>query len=376
MPDLQELRKQIDEIDDAMVSLFEKRMSIAEQVAKYKIETGKPVFDEAREQEKLQSLGEKTHTSFNCCGIQQLYQQIMSISRKRQYQLLQAYDPKDLAGFTPVAKLEKKDARVIYQGVEGAYSHAASIAFFGNEGNCRHVDTWKDAMEAIKNGSADYAVLPIENSTAGIVQDNYDLLTQYDHVIVGEQLIPCQHVLMGLPGTELCEIQHVYSHPQALMQCRDFLNAHPDWNIHPYGNTAKAAKKVAQEQDRSQAAIASPYAAEYFHLAVLQEGIYSNPGNSTRFIIVSKQKIYCKDAKKISISFELPHTSGSLYSSLSHLIYNGLNMTKIESRPVLSQNWEYRFFVDFEGNLNDSAVKNALRGLENEVQNLRIHGNY
>lgn len=376
MPDLQELRKQIDEIDDAMVSLFEKRMSIAEQVANYKIETGKPVFDEAREQEKLQSLGEKTHTSFNCCGIQQLYQQIMSISRKRQYQLLQAYDPKDLAGFTPVTKLEKKDARVIYQGVEGAYSHAASIAFFGNEGNCRHVDTWKDAMEAIKNGSADYAVLPIENSTAGIVQDNYDLLTQYDHVIVGEQLVPCQHVLMGLPGTELCEIQHVYSHPQALMQCRDFLNAHPDWNIHPYRNTAKAAKKVAQEQDRSQAAIASPYAAEYFHLAVLQEGIYSNPGNSTRFIIVSKQKIYCKDAKKISVSFELPHTSGSLYSSLSHLIYNGLNMTKIESRPVLSQNWEYRFFVDFEGNLNDSAVKNALRGLENEVQNLRIHGNY
>lgn len=376
MPDLQELRKQIDEIDDAMVALFEKRMSIAEQVANYKIETGKPVFDEAREQEKLQSLGEKTHTSFNCCGIQQLYQQIMSISRKRQYQLLQAYDPKDLAGFTPVAKLEKKDARVIYQGVEGAYSHAASMAFFGNEGNCRHVDTWKDAMEAIKNGSADYAVLPIENSTAGIVQDNYDLLTQYDHVIVGEQLIPCQHVLMGLPGTELCEIQHVYSHPQALMQCRDYLNAHPDWNIHPYGNTARAAKKVAQEQDRSQAAIASPYAAEYFHLSVLQEGIYSNPGNSTRFIIVSKQKIYCKDAKKISISFELPHTSGSLYSSLSHLIYNGLNMTKIESRPVLSQNWEYRFFVDFEGNLNDSAVKNALRGLENEVQNLRIHGNY
>lgn len=376
MPDLQELRKQIDEIDDAMVALFEKRMSIAEQVANYKIETGKPVFDEAREQEKLQSLGEKTHTSFNCCGIQQLYQQIMSISRKRQYQLLQAYDPKDLAGFTPVTKLEKKDARVIYQGVEGAYSHAASMAFFGNEGNCRHVDTWKDAMEAIKNGSADYAVLPIENSTAGIVQDNYDLLTQYDHVIVGEQLIPCQHVLMGLPGTELCEIQHVYSHPQALMQCRDYLNAHPDWNIHPYGNTAKAAKKVAQEQDRSQAAIASPYAAEYFHLSVLQEGIYSNPGNSTRFIIVSKQKIYCKDAKKISISFELPHTSGSLYSSLSHLIYNGLNMTKIESRPVLSQNWEYRFFVDFEGNLNDSAVKNALRGLENEVQNLRIHGNY
>ena len=126
----------------------------------------------------------------------------------------------------------------------------------------------------------------------------------------------------------------------------------------------------------SQAAISSSYSAEYFGLNILSENIFTNSDNSTRFIIVAKKKVYAKDAHKISVSYELPHESGSLYNSLSHFIYNGLNMTKIESRPILKRNWEYRFFVDFEGNLSDSAVKNALRGLRSEVQNLRVHGNY
>lgn len=376
MEDLQTLRKEIDEIDNSLVALFEKRMAIAEQVAAYKIQIGKPVFDKDREQEKLSSLGSMAHNEFNRCGIQQLYEQIMSISRKRQYQLLQKHNPVQDWGFTPVESLGTEGVRVVYQGVEGAYSHAAVQAFFGNQVSSFHVDTWKHAMEAIQKGEAHYAVLPIENSTAGIVQDNYDLLAAYNHVIVGEQLIPCKHVLLGLPKTEISQIEQVYSHPQALMQCADFLDSHSNWHVHEYANTAMAAKKVAEEQNPSQAAIASPYAAKVFNLEILAENIYSNPGNSTRFIIVSRDKVYCKHAKKVSVSFELPHTSGSLYNSLSHIIYNGLNMTSIESRPVLDKNWEYRFFVEFEGNLMESAVKNALCGLDAEVQNLRIHGNY
>lgn len=376
MLDLQKLRKEIDVIDNQIVELFEKRMSIAEQVANFKIETGKPVFDRAREQQKLQSLGEKTHTSFNHCGIQELYQQIMSISRKRQYQLLQEHGVEEKHIFTPVDALKKEGVTVVFQGVEGAYSHAAMKQFFGKNIDSYHVDTWKEAMEEIKQGKALYAVLPIENSTAGIVQDNYDLLTEYNHVIVGEQIIRCQHVLMGIPGASPADIKDVYSHPQALMQCREFLNSHKEWTSHEFSNTAAAAKKIAEDKDRTKAAIASPYAAECFGLSILQEGIYSNPGNSTRFIIVTKNKIYRKDAAKISVSYELPHESGSLYNSLSHFIYNGLNMTKIESRPIMDRNWEYRFFVDFEGNLSDSAVKNALLGLASESQNLRIHGNY
>lgn len=376
MLDLQEMRKEIDVIDDQIVKLFEKRMSIAEDVAKFKIETQKPVFDRTREQEKLETLGQKTHSAFNCCGVQELYQHIMSISRKRQYQLLQESAPPETGEFRVVETLPKDKVSVVFQGVEGAYSHAAMHAFFGENIQSYHVDTWKDAMEEIKKGNAFYAVLPIENSTAGIVQDNYDLLNEYNHVIAGEQIIRCRHVLMGVPGATLEDIQSVYSHPQALIQCREFLDSHETWHCREFSNTAAAAKKVAKDGDKTQAAIASPYAAEYFGLVPLATGIYSNPGNSTRFIIVTKEKIYCKDAKKISVSYELPHESGSLYNSLSHFIYNGLNMTKIESRPIAERNWEYRFFVDFEGNLSDSAVQNALRGLKAEAQNLRVHGNY
>ena len=376
MLDLLELRKEIDQIDSQVVELYEKRAKIVEDVARYKIETGKPVFDPEREKAMLKKLGEKTHSEFNCRGIQELYQQIISISRRRQYQLLSEHGAAVPLGFTQVEALKKDGVTVVFQGVEGAYSYAAMNAFFGQNIDSFHVDTWKDAMEAIRAGRADYAVLPIENSTAGIVQDNYDLLTKYDHYIVGEQIIPCQHALVGLPGASLSHITDIYSHPQALMQCRDFLEEHKEWQIHEYGNTAAAAKKIAEEKDISQAAISSPFAAQFFGLSVLKENIYTNAGNSTRFIIVTKDKIYWKGAGKISVSYELPHATGSLYNSLSHFIYNGLNMTKIESRPVPGKNWEYRFFVDFEGNLSSSAVKNTLLGLKEEAKNLRIHGNY
>ena len=376
MLDLGKMRDEIDVIDSEIVRLFEKRMKICENVAQFKIETGKPVFDKSREQDKLKTLGAKAGSDFNRCGVEELFQQIMSISRKRQYQLLQENGIEEPSDFTKIDFINKENVTVVYQGVEGAYSYGAMKTFFGEDVKNYHVATWKDAMEEIKFGRADYAVLPIENSTAGIVQDNYDLLTKYDHVIVGEQIIRCQHVLTALPGATLSDIRTVYSHPQALMQCREFLDAHKEWHLKEWSNTAAAAKKVSEEQDLSQAAISSSYAAEYFGLNILSENIFTNSDNSTRFIIVAKEKVYAKDAHKISVSYELPHESGSLYNSLSHFIYNGLNMTKIESRPIMKRNWEYRFFVDFEGNLSDSAVKNALRGLRSEVQNLRVHGNY
>ena len=310
----------------------------------------KPVFDKNREQEKLEALGSKAHNDFNRCGVQELFEQIMSISRKRQYQLLQENGIEEKSDFVKIEDLKKENATVVFQGVEGAYSFAAMHTFFGDQIKSFHVDTWKDAMEEIKKGKADFAVLPIENSTAGIVQDIYDLLTEYDHVIVGEQIIPCEHVLMGLPGTSLFDIRTVYSHPQALMQCREIFGGAQGTGSRWSGIIPlPPPKKVAGDKDPSQAAIASRYAADHFGLAVLQEGIYSNVNNSTRFIIVTKKKIYCRDARKISVSYELPHESGSLYNSLSHFIYNGLNMTKIESRPIMERNWEYRFFVDLRG---------------------------
>lgn len=376
MLDLGKIREEIDSIDSRIVQLFEERMKLAEEVAEFKIETGKAVFDKKREEEKLSALAAMAGSSFNACGVQELFSHIMSISRKRQYQLLTEHGREPKLGYEFVEKLPVEHARVVFQGVEGAYSFAAMQTFFGEDIDSFHVKTFKDAMEAIRSGRADYAVLPIENSTAGSVQDCYDLLAEYEHSIVGEQIIQIDHALLGVKGTLLSEIRSVISHPQALAQCRKYLDSHPDWEQREYLNTALAAKLVAEEQDKSRAAIASRYAAEYFGLEILNDKPLSREGNSTRFIIVSGRHIYTPDASKISICLELPHRSGTLYNILSHVIYNNLNMTKIESRPIPDRNWEYRFFVDFEGNLNQSAVKNALLGIEQEAVSLRVLGNY
>lgn len=373
--DLLELREQIDAIDRQIVSLYEQRMEICGQVAEYKIETGKKVFDRQRETEKLAAVKSLTHNDFNRHGVEELFEQIMSMSRKLQYQLLAQHGSMGRLPFIEVEELETQKARVVFQGAEGAYSQAAMTQYFGEQIQSLHVDTFREAMSAIDEGSADFAVLPIENSTAGIVSEIYDLLVEFENYIVGEQILQINHCLLGVPGAKTEDIRTVYSHPQSLMQSSRFLAGH-DWRQISMQNNAFAAKKVADEQDKSQAAIASEHAAKVYGLEVLRQGVNQEKDNSTRFIIVTNQKIFRKDAAKVSICFELPHQSGSLYHMLSHFIYNNLNLCKIESRPIEDRSWEYRFFIDFEGNLADSAVKNALRGLRDEARNLRILGNY
>lgn len=231
-------------------------------------------------------------------------------------------------------------------------------------------------MTEVELGRADYAVIPIENSSAGAVSDNYDLLIRHDNVIVAETFLPVNHALLGLPGASLQDIQVVYSHPQALMQCSQYLNAHSDWKQISVENTAVSAKKVIEDQDVHQAAVASQVAGSLYGLSVLAQEINHNRDNTTRFIILARDKVYRKDAKKISICFELPHKIGSLYNILGNFIYNGVNMVMIESRPILGKNWEYRFFVDIEGNLSDVPVQNALKSISEEAANVRILGNY
>lgn len=374
--DLLELRNEIDEIDEQIVSLYERRMDISRQVAEYKIGTGKKVFDKEREEAKLQAVKALTHNEFNSHGIEELFEQIMSMSRKLQYRLLTERGSLNKLPFIAVTSLEQEKARVVFPGAEGAYTQAAMQEYFGATINSFHVETFRDAMIAIDEGSADFAVLPIENSTAGIVSEIYDMLVEFETYIVGEQIIQIEHCLMAVPGTKLEEIKTVYSHPQSLMQSARFLQEYPKWQRISMHNNAFAAQKVAQEQDKTQAAIASAYAARTYGLEVLRQGVNDSKMNSTRFIIVCNQKIFLEQAKKVSICFEVAHESGSLYHMLSHFIYNNLNMSKIESRPIEGRNWEYRFFIDFEGNLADSAVKNALRGLRDEARNMKILGNY
>ncbi|MDL2302016.1 prephenate dehydratase [Lachnospiraceae bacterium OttesenSCG-928-D06] len=373
--DLLTLRDQIDEIDEKIVALYESRMEICKDVAAYKIETGKKVFDRQREVEKLERVKSMTHNEFNRYGIEELFEQIMSMSRKLQYQLLTASNGPGNLPFMGIDQLDTKKAKVVFQGAEGAYSQAAMMRFFGDQVNSFHVDSFRDAMSVIDEGQADFAVLPIENSTAGIVSEIYDLLVEFENYIVGEQIIKIEHCLLGVPGSKLEDIQTVYSHPQSLMQSAKFLKDYR-WQQISMENNAFAARKVMEEGNPSQGAIASEHAGEIYGLDILKRHVNHAGNNSTRFIIVSNQKIFCKQAKKISICFEVPHESGSLYHMLSHFIYNKLNLTKIESRPIEDRTWEYRFFIDFEGNLADSSVKNALRGLREEARNMKVLGNY
>ena len=376
MESLEVLRDKLDKIDDQIAALYEQRMEICGEVGEYKVKAGRKVFDRQREKEKLSDVASKVSGDFNKKGIQELYQQLMSMSRKLQYRQLVEAGALGRLPFIRIDGLDRKSARVVFQGTEGAYGQAAMMQFFGDGVNSFHVRTFREAMEAIEEGAADYAVLPIENSTAGPVIEMYDLLDEFENYIVAETILPVVHTLSGLPGAKLSDIKTVYSKTEALMQTSSFLDEHPDWQRISVVNTAIAAKKVLEEKEISQAAVCSSYAAEAHGLSVLVDGINDDADNSTRFIVVTNQKVFLKDASKISIRFELPHQSGSLYGILSHFIYNDLNMTKIESRPIHGRNWEYCFFVDFEGNLEEPAVKNAIRGLREESQNLKILGNY
>lgn len=342
--DLQEIRKKLDGIDNQLVELFEKRMALCSDVAEFKIQTGKKVYDGERERQKLDSVMAMADSEFNKKGVYELFSQIMTISRKLQYGLLVRHGQALETGFTMVDDLKKEGVRIAYQGVEGSYGHGAALQYFGQDADVYHVKSMEDAMVEVEEGRADYAVLPIENSSAGAVSDNYDLLVKHNVYIVGETELAVNHALLGLPGATLEDIRQVYSHPQALMQCSQYLNSHRQWRQVSMENTAVSAKKVLEDADVTQAAVASEIAGKLYGLKVLQPSINYNKNNVTRFIILAKDPVYCKGANKISICFECAHKSGTLYNMLGNLIYNGVNMLMIESRPIPGRSWEYRFF--------------------------------
>lgn len=374
--DLHQIRGKLDIIDGEMIQLFKKRMELCKEAALFKGDTGKPVFDPAREQDRIQKVKDTVTGAFFQQAVEELFTQIMTISRRYQYDLLNQEKVSWIPQFQPVDLLPTAGAKVVYQGVEGAYTHCATLQYFGKDADTYHVRTWNEAMKAVEQEEADYAVLPIENSSAGAVTDNYDLLVKYKNYIVGEIFLPVQHFLLSIPETEMENIKTVYSHPQALMQCSEYLNEHPHWKQISVENTAVAAQKIITENDPSQAAIAGEIAGELYGLKTLKASINHNKNNITRFIIVSKTPFFFAKASKISIYFELPHKSGSLYNMLGHFIYNGLNMFKIESRPLRGRNWEYGFFVDIEGHLGDTAIQNALNIIAHESSCMRILGNY
>lgn len=375
MIDLAVSRQQIDEIDRQIVELFEERMKVANEVAAYKRKTGKKVFDKQREDEKLAKLAELSHGEFNERAVKELFSQIMSISRKYQYGVLSHTE--DVTDFVQREQVRTKAGeRVYYFGAPGSHTQQAMDEFFGTEIKGISCLSFQGVMEAVQKGEADYGVLPIENSSTGGITANYDLLLQYKNAIVGQYVMRIDQCLVGLAGTDPDKIRTVFSHPQGLAQCSVFMDSHPEYTGIEYGSTAAAAQKVSVDGDRTQAAIASRRAAKEYGLQVFADSIQQEKNNCTRFIIIGPEEIYTPGSNKLALCIELPHKSGSLYRILSHFLYNDLNMTQIESRPIPGRNWEYRFFVDVEGNLNDAAMQNALRGIREEAAFMRVLGNF
>lgn len=264
-----------------------------------------------------------------------------------------------------------------YQGVPGAYGEEATYTYFkGRWSNLIAHESFEDVIEALLEGKIDYGVLPIENSSAGEVLDTYDLIKNNELYIIGEQSIKIQHNLLGLPGTKVEDIEEVYSHPQGLSQSKEFLKQHSKIKTCPYINTAIACKDVASLKDHTKAAIGSKRAAELYGLEILKSNIHFNKNNFTRFIILSNKMNITDESNKISIVFSSHHVSGSLYKILGYFAHNGLNLLKIQSRPLLEKKWDYYFFADFEGNLQQANVLIALSQIMNQCSYFKILGNY
>lgn len=375
MIDLQESRSKLDAIDKTLVELFEQRMKVVGEVADYKISVGKPVFDRTRELAKIEQVQGLTHNEFNKIAMKELFLQIMSLSRRHQYSIIKPTH-KDI-DFIGVNQLNlKPDTSIVYYGEKGAYTEAAMLEYFGADVSCFAASSFEEVMSCVKERKAMYGVLPIENTSTGSLSDIYDLLAKYENYIIGEQVLKIEHVLLGQQSSKISDIKTVYSHSQAIQQCSQFLSKHPMMKVISSGSTAECAKLVFESKDKSQAAIASKRAGECYGLSILQEQIANHDCNATRFIVISNQKIYFKNATHTSLCFTLPHESGSLFHALSHFIYNSINLTKIESRPIKEKPFEYRFFIEVEGKIEDISLQNALICMKEETTELKVLGSY
>ena len=347
--DLKELRAEIDEIDRQLVSLFEKRMNVSSEVAQYKRESGMPVYDPVRERQKLASIASMLPADMTEYGYS-LYSLIFELSRSRQNRILFAAN--DLTDRISSAiesspKMLPHGASVACQGVEGAYSQIACERVFSHP-NIFYFANFEDVFTAIEQGLCPYGVIPLENSTAGSVNKVYDLMMRHKFSIVRSVRIKIDHNLLALPGTKPEDIREICSHEQALNQCAAFLRTFPGVKITPVANTAVAAKTVAQSGRHDLAALSSSSCARLYGLQCLQSSVQDKGNNFTRFIVISKDLQILPGADRTSLMLVLPHEPGSLYKLLSRFYALGINLNKLESRPIPDKNFEFMFYFDLD----------------------------
>lgn len=275
--------------------------------------------------------------------------------------------------------MSQQQLRVAFQGERGAYSEAAAVAFFGEDISplpCKS-KSFEDIFDAVTSGAAERGIIPVENSLAGSIHRNYDLLLRYDLTIVGETQFRVAHQLMTLPGTSAADIQQVYSHPQALAQCEHSLTRHfPHAERISMYDTAGSAKMLRQEQRPHAAVIASQRAAQIYNMDILYPNFEDNPENYTRFLIISREPIQPKGETKTSIVYSMKNEAGALFKSLAAFALRDIDLTKLESRPLQGQRWQYFFYLDFIGNQDDPHCRNALNHLQELTTYFRVLGSY
>jgi chorismate mutase/prephenate dehydratase len=366
--ELDDIREEIDRIDSELLPLFIKRMECAEKVAKIKAEKGLPVFNGGREGEILRSAAEKSGR--HAGETRALFSYIMSMSRDTQYKILGSGKAlrgtiKNAPPFVP----EAKTAACL--GQKGSFSHEALGRLFPGA-SAEFFSCFGDIFEAVKNGRADCGVLPVENSSAGSVGEVYDLILKYRFYISGALSLPVRDCLASREK-DIAGVKAVYSHPQALKQCSEFLSGHT-FKACPYQSTAQAARMAAETPGT--AAVCSRHAADGYGLNVLADNIQNCDGNRTRFIVISRTLFIPPEANKISLCFSLPHSTGTLCSVLERFARAGLNLTKMESRPIPDKNFEYDFYLDFTGNVSDPDTLGLICSLYDELPRFSFLGNY
>jgi len=375
--DLQTLRGEIDAVDTQLTDLFVRRMKLCGQVAEYKKENGMAVVHQDRERAILSRVSAQAGDELDSYA-RILFSTLFDLSRSYQSMLITQESPvakKIETALANTSPMLPKKAVVACQGVEGGYAQQACDKVF-SFADIMYFRSWEGVFSAVQKGLCRYGVLPIENSSNGSVNGVYDLMRSFDFHIVRSVKLHVNHSLLALPGASLSGIREIFSHEQAIGQCSEFLKTLPDAKITVCENTAVAAKLVSESGRTDAAAISSPACAAMYGLTQLKQGVHNTDNNYTRFIVIAQHPEIYPGADHLSLMFKVGHTPGSLTRVLARFSALGLNMTKLESRPISGADFHYMFYMDFEGSIYDPNVRKLLCELEQELELFVFLGAY
>ena len=377
--DLGKIREKIDKLDSQLVELLEERLEIVQEVAQFKKQTGKRIFDEEREKEVVQKNLKRGKNKELNHYIELILKDIMDSSKEYQ---------KFKIGISTkyVNDLDLKGKKLGYTGVPGSYAYEVLMNILKNNKNLDvdsieenknifHFNSHKELVEAVHTKKIDIGILPIENSIVGEVRDSIDLINTKNIHIIGEVRHKISHNLLGVKGSRIEDIRNIYSHDQAFMQCSQFLSKH-EWHLNRMTNTAISGKYIAAEGKKENACIANMKTKEVYGLELLKKNINNEEENYTRFFIISNEEAVIDGSDKISIVTSANNESGALIGLLQIFYKYGLNMVNLKSRPRANKPWEYYFYIDFEGNMSSKKVRMALEEMREKSNYLQILGNY